>query len=509
MAKRSFKRPVLGDVVEIPLVGGFAYAQYVFKHTDPPQYGELIRVLPGVFDVPPDNLQALVEGPDRFVQFYPLGVAVSARFVRIVGQFDVPDRFRTLPLFKAGGFNDPKTKEIRSWWLWDGQKSWQEDPLAVEHYDLPDRGIVGHPLLMELIETGWHPRDEVFRGRPDRRTLYENWKRSQADSSLADSVDAGDSGSTPPALGDLIEIPLSNGSAAAAQYVLHHAGYYEYGELIRVLPGTFKDWSNKTGKLASAPERFITFYPLRKSLAAGLVRTAGSGAVPDRFQTLPTFKIPGGRDWTTGAISECWTWAGDDTEHFKELPLEHYDLPLRGIVSHSGLVEWIETGWHPRDEVFRGRPDRRNLYEERKGLPGKAAASPATRLAAPTPAVEPEGATEEMSDAEDEESGDGGGQAVIVQFKYTGQNLDPLFELEDQLIEALEASGKGVCDGHEIATNLKNGTFYLYGPSADELYAAVRTILASSKCLKQTTATLRYGAPDDDAPEKRVKVTAE
>jgi hypothetical protein len=179
MSKRTLKRPVLGDVVEIPLTKGFAYAQYIFNFKEPPRWGALIRVLTGTFDSRPKDLAKLVAQPERFVVFFPLGAAVNRSIVHIVARFDVPERFQQLPLFKVAGPIVQYTGEVKNWWLWDGTKEWREDPLAVEHYDLPSKCIVTDVTLIEWIESSWHPRDEVFIGRPDLREEYETWKRSQ------------------------------------------------------------------------------------------------------------------------------------------------------------------------------------------------------------------------------------------------------------------------------------------------------------------------------------------
>jgi hypothetical protein len=39
--------PKIGDIVEIETSDGLAYVQFTAKHTTPPVFGELVRVLPG------------------------------------------------------------------------------------------------------------------------------------------------------------------------------------------------------------------------------------------------------------------------------------------------------------------------------------------------------------------------------------------------------------------------------------------------------------------------------
>ncbi|MCS7123146.1 MAG: hypothetical protein RMJ17_01025, partial [Candidatus Aenigmarchaeota archaeon] len=50
MSSPKRKRPKIGDVFEIKTPKGFAYVQYSIRH---PDFGEIIRVLPGLY---PDRL---------------------------------------------------------------------------------------------------------------------------------------------------------------------------------------------------------------------------------------------------------------------------------------------------------------------------------------------------------------------------------------------------------------------------------------------------------------------
>lgn len=93
-------------------------------------------------------------------------------------------------------------------------------------------------------------------------------------------------------------------------------------------------------------------------------------------------------------------------------------------------------------------------------------------------------------------------QAVIVEFKYGYPNLDRLFEVDSQLELAVEKAGVGIHDGHDIAAGLSEGSYFLFGPDADKLYQTIRPILESQDFTKSAKVTLRYGPPDEDAPEK-------
>lgn len=96
--------------------------------------------------------------------------------------------------------------------------------------------------------------------------------------------------------------------------------------------------------------------------------------------------------------------------------------------------------------------------------------------------------------------------AVIVRFDYGSTNLDPLFALEEQLEDAISSAEAGEYDGNEVAVSGSDGFLYMYGPDADALYAVMRPVLASSTCIRNVVATLRYGPPADDTRRIEVRV---
>ena len=85
--------------------------------------------------------------------------------------------------------------------------------------------------------------------------------------------------------------------------------------------------------------------------------------------------------------------------------------------------------------------------------------------------------------------------AVIVHFQYGSTNLDRLFAAEHQLEAAINEARAGELDGHEIAVDGSDGFFYMYGPDADRLFAAVEPVLATVPFMNGATVTRRYGPP--------------
>jgi len=148
----------IGDIVEISTAKGFAYAQYSHKH---PTFGGLLRILPGFFAQRPNRFDELAAQRAMFVVFVPLQAMISRRIVTRVGFAQVPDREKSFPLFKVAGARDQKTRRVVEWWLWDGKREWRVGALEPGQEDLPTRGIWNDSLLVERLERGWSPRDEV------------------------------------------------------------------------------------------------------------------------------------------------------------------------------------------------------------------------------------------------------------------------------------------------------------------------------------------------------------
>ena len=92
--------------------------------------------------------------------------------------------------------------------------------------------------------------------------------------------------------------------------------------------------------------------------------------------------------------------------------------------------------------------------------------------------------------------------AVIVQFNFPSGNLDRIFEIEDQLAKAVEAGHVGALDGNEIAVDGRDNLFYLYGPDADSIFAAIEPVLLQSDILSEARVLLRYGPPGLDTRQQ-------
>ena len=108
-----------GDVVEIETPIGLAYAQFM---NEDQSFGAIIRVLPGTFESQPEDIAALIAGPDRFVVCYLVRTAIRTHRVRWVGHEPLPQRSRAFPLMLWGGLT-LRDGTVSSWSLYDGKRT--------------------------------------------------------------------------------------------------------------------------------------------------------------------------------------------------------------------------------------------------------------------------------------------------------------------------------------------------------------------------------------------------
>lgn len=96
--------------------------------------------------------------------------------------------------------------------------------------------------------------------------------------------------------------------------------------------------------------------------------------------------------------------------------------------------------------------------------------------------------------------------AVIVRFDYGKTDLDPLFELERRLENAINESKVGEYDGNEIAVDGSDGTLYMYGPNGDSLLSVIQPIIESIEFMNGANITVRYGPPEDGVTQREITI---
>ncbi|MGM0579984.1 MAG: hypothetical protein ACQETL_04855 [Bacteroidota bacterium] len=91
--------------------------------------------------------------------------------------------------------------------------------------------------------------------------------------------------------------------------------------------------------------------------------------------------------------------------------------------------------------------------------------------------------------------------SVLVHFMYYKEELDELHELDDKLDKVINENGVGQYDWHEINMDMSDGTLFMHGPNAEELFKTIKPILEETDFTQGAWAVLRFGGLETDASE--------
>ena len=151
------KRPAPGDVFEVRTPRGLAYIQYILKHE---LDGELIRVLPGLFETRPTPFTQIALQKEKYFVFFPLTVVARGGGVEFVANEKIPTGSATFPLMRrAGGMT--RDGKVLNWFLFDGKQNLRRiDILTDQEKELSLEETWNLALLVDRISSGWLPRDE-------------------------------------------------------------------------------------------------------------------------------------------------------------------------------------------------------------------------------------------------------------------------------------------------------------------------------------------------------------
>ena len=176
--------PRIGDVIEIPTASGLAYAQFTHKV---PLYGHLIRVVEGMWRTRPQALEEVINAPTRFFTFFPVAAALNQKIVNLAGNRPVPSHFVGFPLMRKAGLEPPGGGKV-DWWLWDGKEDRRIGALTPEQRKLSIASVVNDTMLVQMIESDWHPETDVRTNRSYDSVAPAANKRA-ADSAAPKAID--------------------------------------------------------------------------------------------------------------------------------------------------------------------------------------------------------------------------------------------------------------------------------------------------------------------------------
>ncbi|TCI49560.1 hypothetical protein EVJ30_14635 [Exiguobacterium sp. SH5S13] len=148
----------IGDVFKINTPNGEAYLQYV--HEDK-TIGELVRILPGVYEKPPENLKEIVSGKEAYLLHCSLKPAKRQKIIEAISNYDIPPDFKIPRKFRTEITDDEGN--LIGWHIVD-YVTWYNDvvyELTEEQIQLSPWDTWSYPLLVERVSEGW---------------TLENWK---------------------------------------------------------------------------------------------------------------------------------------------------------------------------------------------------------------------------------------------------------------------------------------------------------------------------------------------
>lgn len=145
-----------------------------------------------------------------------------------------------------------------------------------------------------------------------------------------------------PTVGDIIEVQTPKGLA----YVQFSHQDSEYGYLIRVLPGLYKERPDSFSDIVRLKERYCVFYPLSLAVSRGLVRIVAREPLPEEARKFPLMRMAGARD-RSGRVLNWWLRDGEKSWPVEQLTPEQEELSLAQIWNHEMLVQRILENWSP------------------------------------------------------------------------------------------------------------------------------------------------------------------
>jgi Regulator of ribonuclease activity B len=182
----SMKRAKIGDICEIRTPNGLGYVQCTHETAG---MGQLVRILPGLFEARPADFVSLSRQKELYFIFYTLNYALRAGQAEIVSHQPVPEWARPYPLMRWPGARDESGK-VLAWKIFKASdpltlETHRHSPvirsLTAEQEKLSVHELWSHPVIVEELARGWTPeRAEELRVKDvaaaERRKLSEGTK---------------------------------------------------------------------------------------------------------------------------------------------------------------------------------------------------------------------------------------------------------------------------------------------------------------------------------------------
>lgn len=147
-----------------------------------------------------------------------------------------------------------------------------------------------------------------------------------------------------PSIGDVFEIKTPEGLA----YIQFSHRDQQFGHLLRVLPGIYKQPPDAFVDVVNLKELFYVFFPLGAALSQGIVRWVAHEDIPDWSQKFPLMRMAGWID-ESGKVLNWWLYDGEKEWQVDNLTSEQESLSLAQIWNDTLLIERIVGRWSPSD----------------------------------------------------------------------------------------------------------------------------------------------------------------
>jgi hypothetical protein len=96
--------------------------------------------------------------------------------------------------------------------------------------------------------------------------------------------------------------------------------------------------------------------------------------------------------------------------------------------------------------------------------------------------------------------------SVIIYFNYGLEEDEPFYELSEKLEKIVDENKLGIYDGHEIAMDNSDGSYYIYGPNAEAIFKAIKPLLESTPFMRGGTAVLTFGPTGTNSPQLELEI---
>jgi len=152
--------------------------------------------------------------------------------------------------------------------------------------------------------------------------------------------------------GDIVEIETPAG-LAYVQYT--HETRPKFGELVRVLPGSYENRPTDFVELARHRELYFIFYFLNHSLRAGHAEVVSNQPIPEWAKDPPLMRLAVAWDefhrvvrWRLiGAASDLTLDDLIGAPLVTKLTTEQKKLSIREIWPHKAMIRELARGWTP------------------------------------------------------------------------------------------------------------------------------------------------------------------